>query len=102
MVQDVSSLFRGKNCEQLELLEETIKRKMKEELGIDIGYWESVLSQLVANKARARLREKHQVLLEVKLQRLKQQVKIKLNIFNTSKTVLFSYSKVLQVTFFRL
>ncbi len=55
-------------------MEENIERKMNEESGIDIGYWESVLSQLVAQKARARLRERHQNMLAVKLQRLKQQV----------------------------
>lgn len=74
MVQDVTGLFKGKTCEQLEVLEENIKKKMREETGIDIGYWESVLAQLIAHKARARLRERHQDMLEVKLQRLKQQV----------------------------
>ena len=73
VVQDVSGLFKGKNYDQLEVLEESIKRKMREETGIDIGYWESVLSQLVAHKARARLREKHQDMLKIKYQRLKQQ-----------------------------
>ncbi len=81
MVQDVSGLFKGKNYEQLEVLEENIKRKMREETGIDIGYWESVLSQLIAQKARARLREKHQDMLEVKLQRLKQQQGISSHVF---------------------
>lgn len=73
VLQDVSGLFKGKTCEQLILLEQNINEKIKEKVGIDIGYWESVLSQLKAHKARARLREQHQQVLYSKLQKLKKQ-----------------------------
>uniref|UniRef100_H2YJA3 Splicing factor Cactin n=1 Tax=Ciona savignyi TaxID=51511 RepID=H2YJA3_CIOSA len=38
---------------------------------VDIGYWESLLSQLKAFLARARLRDRHQALLQDKLHKLK-------------------------------
>lgn len=38
---------------------------------LDIGYWESLLTQLKAALARARLRDRHQELLKNKLYKLK-------------------------------
>ncbi len=76
MLQDVTSLFRGKTFEQLIELEETIKKKIKQETGIDIGYWESLLSQLKAHMARARLRDSHKKMLVEKFHRLKKEVLI--------------------------
>ena len=38
---------------------------------LDVGYWESILSQLKAYLARARLRDRHQELLRSKLYKLK-------------------------------
>ncbi len=74
VLQDVSSLFRGKNSEQLVELEASIKAKIKNEVGIDIGYWESLLAQLKAHMARARLRDKHKKVLFEKLNKMKIQV----------------------------
>lgn len=73
VLQDVSSLFRGKTSEQLVELEQSIKAKIKNELGIDIGYWESLLAQLKAHMARARLRDKHKEILYQKLNSMKKQ-----------------------------
>ena len=73
VLQDVSTLFKGKTYEQLIQLEESIKTKIKSETGIDIGYWESLLSQLKAHMARARLKERHTKVLYQKLQTLKKQ-----------------------------
>ena len=39
--------------------------------GVDVGYWESLLSQLKAHLARARLRDKHSESLRRKLEKLK-------------------------------
>jgi hypothetical protein len=41
--------------------------------GVDVGYWESLLSQLRAFMARARLRERHQEVLKKKLAQLKEE-----------------------------
>lgn len=73
VMQDVAALFRGKSYEELIKLEESINKKIREETGIDIGYWESLLSQLKAHMARARLRERHKKVLYEKLKTLKQQ-----------------------------
>jgi hypothetical protein len=70
----VSSLFRGKTYAQLIELEDTIKKKINEESGIDIGYWESLLAQLKAHMARARLRDRHKQVLYEKLNSLKKEV----------------------------
>uniref|UniRef100_H2YJA6 Splicing factor Cactin n=1 Tax=Ciona savignyi TaxID=51511 RepID=H2YJA6_CIOSA len=51
-----------------------LKQKIIEKLAsgyVDIGYWESLLSQLKAFLARARLRDRHQALLQDKLHKLK-------------------------------
>lgn len=74
VLADVSGLLKGKTYEQLITLEETIKKKINEESGIDIGYWESLLAQLKAHMARARLKERHQKVLVKKLETLKKQV----------------------------
>ncbi|CAF4912397.1 unnamed protein product, partial [Rotaria magnacalcarata] len=47
--------------------------KIENEKGIDIAYWESLLSQLQAHMARARLRDRHQLTLKRKLQKIKQE-----------------------------
>ena len=74
VLQDVTGLFKGKTYEQLIQLEDSIKKKIQFETGIDIGYWESLLAQLKAHMARARLRDRHQKVLGEKLISLKKEV----------------------------
>jgi hypothetical protein len=58
--------------EQLEQLQRQIEGKLSDRTeGVDIGYWESLLSQLKAHTARGRLRDRHQQLLRSKLAQLK-------------------------------
>ncbi|KAG5894950.1 hypothetical protein JTB14_023299 [Gonioctena quinquepunctata] len=72
VASDVTSVFKGKTAVQLAALEKQIESKISgREDGIDIGYWESLLSQLKAHMARARLRDRHQDSLRRKLQVLK-------------------------------
>ena len=71
--QDVTETFKNKTPQQLEQLEQRIKSKIENETGIDIGYWESLLSQLQAHMARARLHDRHQLTLKRKLQKIKQE-----------------------------
>ncbi|XP_049826511.1 cactin isoform X2 [Aethina tumida] len=69
---DVSSVFKGKTSNQLAQLQKSIEAKLTgKSHGVDIGYWESLLSQLKAHMARARLRDRHQEGLRRKLQVLK-------------------------------
>ncbi|CAF1318285.1 unnamed protein product [Adineta ricciae] len=71
--QDVTETFKNKTPQQLEQLEQRIRSKIENEKGIDIGFWESLLSQLQAHMARARLHDRHQLTLKRKLQKIKQE-----------------------------
>lgn len=89
---DVTQVFKGKTTAQLKALQIQIDKKIHGKAdGIDIGYWESLSSQLkgnyakqvkisslklilyfgLAHMARARLRDRHQENLRRKLQVLK-------------------------------
>lgn len=71
---DVVSVFKGKTPKQLQALYNQIYHKIHcGEEGVDIGYWETLLSRLKAYMARARLRERHQENLQRKLFQLKQE-----------------------------
>lgn len=72
VVKEVTSVFKGKTAAQLEALQKQIESKISGKAdGIDISFWESLLSQLKAHMARARLRDRHQENLLKKLQLLK-------------------------------
>ncbi|NXI72596.1 CATIN protein, partial [Anseranas semipalmata] len=71
---DVQSVFKGKTYNQLQVLYQGIESKIRAGgPNLDIGYWESLLQQLKAYMARARLRERHQDVLRQKLYKLKQE-----------------------------
>jgi hypothetical protein len=71
---DVSKIFKGKTTTQLNELRTKIEDKLSSKAdGVDIGYWESLLSQLKAHMARARLRDRHQSNLKEKLELLKRE-----------------------------
>ncbi|XP_050682586.1 cactin [Leptidea sinapis] len=68
----VQQVFKGKSGPQLEALQQQIEAKIGgQRAGVDVGYWESLLTQLRAHMSRARLRERHQDNLRRKLQLLK-------------------------------
>ncbi|XP_011502302.1 PREDICTED: cactin [Ceratosolen solmsi marchali] len=68
VARDVTAVFKGKSATQLETLQSRIESKINGKAeGVDIGYWESLLSQLKAHMARARLRDRHQENLKKKL-----------------------------------
>lgn len=68
---DVNSVFKGKTYSQLVALQKQIRTKIKSGGSIDVGYWESLLQQLKAVMAKARLKERHQKMLKGKLQEMK-------------------------------
>jgi len=79
VASDVSDTFKGKSAEKLEELKIKIQSKLDGSVhGLDISYWESLLSQLKAHIARARLRDRHQDNLKEKLAILKAQQGVKL------------------------
>ena len=72
VVDDVQKVFQGKSAEQLATLQKGIEMKLEaKEEGTDIGYWESLLSELKAHLARARLKDKHRENLTNKLEMLR-------------------------------
>ncbi|KAF9820523.1 hypothetical protein SFRURICE_009942 [Spodoptera frugiperda] len=74
VADDVTQIFKGKTGAQLEALQTQIEQKISgRHDGVDVGYWESLLSQLKAHMSRARLRDRHQTNLRRKLQLLKQE-----------------------------
>ncbi|CAG2168881.1 unnamed protein product, partial [Oppiella nova] len=76
VTQDVVQVFKDKTPAQLQALQKSIETKIhSNEEGIDIGYWESLLSRLKAHIARARLRELHELNLNKRLNRLREEQK---------------------------
>jgi len=74
VAQDVSNIFKNKTAATLVTLQSNIEKKIaSRQEGVDISYWESLLSQLKAHIARARLRDRHQANLKRKLELLKAQ-----------------------------
>lgn len=74
VAKDVTEIFRGKTTTQLEELKSKIELKISRPTeGLDVGYWESLLSQLKAHQAKSRLRDKHQENLKSKLELLKRE-----------------------------
>ena len=74
VAKDVTDIFKGKSTSQLVELRKKIESKINSHIdGLDIGYWESLLSQLKAHMARARLRDRHQENLRKKLELLKKE-----------------------------
>lgn len=72
--QDVSKIFKGKTTSQLLELRKKIEDKLSSKTeGIDIAYWENLLSTLKAHMARSRLRDRHQENLKSKLELLKRE-----------------------------
>lgn len=85
-------MLKNKTYDQLVELEKSIKKKINDETGIDIGYWESLLAQLKAHMARARLRERHKKLMQDKFSSLKKEVYI-LKILLPVITLFFKMNK---------
>ena len=74
VAQDVANIFKGKTAPALVALKANIEKKIAaRQEGVDISYWESLLSQLKAHIARARLRDRHAANLKRKLELLKAQ-----------------------------
>lgn len=78
VVPSINNMFIGKTSDQLSKLKEKIQEKLeKNEPGLDITYWETVMSKLKAFIAKARLQEIHKKNLEIKPQKLKELLKLR-------------------------
>lgn len=78
VAKDVTDIFKGKTSAQLEELQAKIEKKIScTAEGLDIGYWESLKSQLKAHLAKARLTDQHLTNLKLKLEVLKSEQLLK-------------------------
>ena len=75
VIKEVANVFVKKSTNELAKIRLLIEEKLKKKNapGVDVPYYESLLSQLKAQEARARLRETHRKNLEAKLELLKAQ-----------------------------
>jgi len=68
----VNGLLHGKTAAELEVLKRQVEQKVSSrEEGVDITFWETIMSKLRAVMAKARLKEKHVKNLEIRYERLK-------------------------------
>ncbi|KAK3847791.1 MAG: mid region of cactin-domain-containing protein [Linnemannia gamsii] len=71
IAQEMSAKMAGKTYEELTLLQGQITRKLGGGGVIDVEYWEALLKTLVVWKAKAKLNQIHQVILQKRLDQLK-------------------------------
>lgn len=72
---DINKLLRPKTYEQLQKLEVQVKRKLNSNEPIDTDYWEELLRSLTVWKARARLRNVYQDIIDERVRELRKQQK---------------------------
>jgi hypothetical protein len=72
---DINKLLRPKSYEQLQNLETQVKRKLNSNEPIDTDYWEELLRSLTVWKARARLRNVYQAIIDERVRDLRKQQK---------------------------
>lgn len=70
---DVNRIFESKTYTQLEALERQIQGKLRSNEDLDVEYWENLLHGLKSWKARSKLRQISQSIIENQLQSLKAQ-----------------------------
>ncbi|KAF9092950.1 hypothetical protein BGX23_003783 [Mortierella sp. AD031] len=71
IAQEMSAKMAGKTFEELTLLQGQITRKLGGGGVIDVEYWEALLKTLIVWKAKAKLNQIHQVILQKRLDQLK-------------------------------
>lgn len=72
---DINRLLSPKTYEQLQSLEVQVKRKLNSNEPIDTDYWEELLRSLTVWKARARLRNVYQDVIDERVRDLRKQQK---------------------------
>ncbi|KAJ5748553.1 uncharacterized protein N7511_010249 [Penicillium nucicola] len=70
---DINKLLSPKTYEQLKNLEVQVRRKLNSNEPIDTDYWEELLRSLTVWKARARLRNVYQIIIEERVRDLRKQ-----------------------------
>ncbi|GAA6022485.1 hypothetical protein JCM11491_001693 [Sporobolomyces phaffii] len=68
---EITRLLAGKSFEQLVQLQNQVQRKLTSGEAVDVDYWEGLLKELVVWKAKAKLRDMHEVVLSNRLEQLR-------------------------------
>lgn len=72
VLRDIQSVFKGKTRVQLVALKDQVRARLASGDAGDVQYWETMLKEVTAEIARAGLRERHQDILQRKLDLLRQ------------------------------
>ncbi|GAA5980875.1 hypothetical protein JCM10908_003898 [Rhodotorula pacifica] len=68
---EITRLLNGKTHDQLVQLQHQVQAKLASGEVIDVDYWEGLLKELVVQKAKAKLRDMHEVVLNNRLEQLR-------------------------------
>lgn len=68
---EITRLLSGKSFDQLVQLQSQVQRKLSSGEVVDVDYWEGLLKELVVWKAKAKLRDMHEVVLSNRLEQLR-------------------------------
>lgn len=68
--EEFSNLLRGKSLSELNALQESVQRKLTSGEPIDVEYWEHLLKELIVYKAKSKLKDMHEIVLNNRLQQL--------------------------------
>ncbi|KAM0793586.1 hypothetical protein ACM66B_001020 [Microbotryomycetes sp. NB124-2] len=68
---EITALLAGKTFEQLVGLQGQVQRKLASGEPVDVDYWEGLLKELIVWKAKAKLRDMHEVVLQNRLEQLR-------------------------------
>lgn len=68
---EMSSMLATKTYSQLAALQDQVRDKLRSGEPIDVEYWEQLLKQIVVWRAKAKLRDLHEVVLENRLEYLR-------------------------------
>lgn len=68
---EITKLLSSKTFDQLILLQNQVQRKLTSGENVDVDYWEGLLKELVVWKAKGRLRDMHEIVLNNRLEQLR-------------------------------
>lgn len=73
---EITRLLAGKTFEQLVALQGQVQRKLASGEPVDVDYWEGLLKELIVWKAKAKLRDMHEIVLQNRLEQLRKKQRV--------------------------
>ena len=68
---EFARMLHGKTQEQLTALQSQVQKKLASNEPIDVEYWENLLKELIVWKAKSKLKDMHEVVLQNRLEQLR-------------------------------